>query len=186
MERETKRATLNHDAVSTVADPTTPLLTTPILLSSHSSPSPSSSTPSAAPRPTGSHSLQSLLRTRPKVDTAQRLLAESLAFQKGLEGLGKEEAEGRVQAKAYEAALVRAAGGQVKDDVGRLKKTIKKEGRRKKKSAEEWKKRTAEVKKDKAQRTGKRQANIDERIQKRKEQKMKKKRGPPGMGNAAA
>ena len=182
-EREQKRATLNHGAVSTVDDSHAFLLTTPIVLSSTSAPSPSA--PSTT-RPSTSHSLQSLLRTRPRADTPKRLLAESLAFHTSLSSLPPPEAASRLQAKAYKAALVRAAGGQVKDDVGRLRKTLKKEGKRKAKSGEEWQQRLREQAKERRERVGKRQANIDQRLQKRKEQKAKKRRGPVVVSNAAA
>ena len=65
----------------------------------------------------------------------------------------------------------------MKDDVKRLRKTVKKEGKKKAKSAEEWKQRGKDVAKDKRVRAEKRQANINDKIQRKKQHKGHKVRG---------
>jgi len=86
-----------------------------------------------------------------------------------------EEAKKLKQEKGWNAALKRAKGEKVRDDVKKLKNSIKLKKKKKFKSTTEWKERTESVVAQKAQRQIHRQQNIMNAIKKRKEKKIGKK-----------
>jgi hypothetical protein len=98
---------------------------------------------------------------------------------------GTAEAEQIKEAKAWDAVMKRAAGEKVKDRVDLLKKSVKREQSKKKKSAEKWKEREEAVKKAQEDRQKKRAENIQSAMQKRKDKRMgikpKKTGGRPGF-----
>jgi len=71
-----------------------------------------------------------------------------------------EEAKKLKQEKGWNAALKRAKGEKVRDDVKKLKNSIKLKKKKKLKSAAEWKERTEAVVTQKAQRQLQRQQKI--------------------------
>lgn len=74
-----------------------------------------------------------------------------------------------------EKALSRAKGEEVRDDVKKLKKSIRREKRKTEKSREEWAKRVESLEKEKAAKQEQRERNLKER----KESKGKKGHGKP-------
>lgn len=100
------------------------------------------------------------------------------AKQQKLEKLRKEDKEkaGQLEEKeTWRKALSLASGEKVKDDVKLLKKTIKREEHIKLKSAKAWNERKEKVKKDESEKVKKRTANIQKRIDAKKDRKMGKK-----------
>jgi hypothetical protein len=67
-----------------------------------------------------------------------------------------------------ENALKRAKGEKVKDDPKLLKKTLKKEMAKKKKSAKEWAKRKKDLKKEMAEKQQQRSENIRQHLEAKK------------------
>ena len=124
---------------------------------------------------------------RPKPDkAAAALLRQAQQSRNELQQLPAEEAERRLQRKAYDAALLRAAGEVVRDDVRLLKRSVAKAARRRRQSEQDWRGRKQAEAKDRKQRTDKRQANIDAKIQKRKQQSLGKGKGRKQHTAAAA
>jgi hypothetical protein len=82
----------------------------------------------------------------------------------------------------WDAALKKASGEKVKDDLHRLKRSLKRKEREKKKSATEWKGRMEQVARSQREAQEKRKANISEKVKKRKDKKMgiKPKKSPKG------
>lgn len=74
----------------------------------------------------------------------------------------------------WKTAIDKAAGVKVKDDVGLLKKALKKVEKKKDKSRKDWSNRIKEVKQNKERVQGKRTKNIEKRREKIKENKIKK------------
>lgn len=74
----------------------------------------------------------------------------------------------------WKTAIDKAAGVKVKDDVGLLKKALKKVEKKKDKSRKDWSNRVKEVKHNKDRAQGKRTKNIEKRREKIKENKVKK------------
>lgn len=87
---------------------------------------------------------------------------------------GTEEGKKLKEDILWDKALKRAKGDKLKDDPKRIKAAIKREQKKKAKSAAEWKERNASVAKQQQERQEKRQRNIEEKILKRKEKKIKK------------
>ena len=98
----------------------------------------------------------------------------------------KEKADAMEEERAMKHAVLKAQGVSVKDDVHKLKKSIKKREKMKENSAKLWNKRKTEEKKDKKTRIAKRQENINKKIQKVKDKKFGggKKAAKSGGGGA--
>lgn len=74
----------------------------------------------------------------------------------------------------WKSAIDKASGLKVKDDIGMLKKAVKKIEKKKEKSRKNWEERKKEVEMKKNKVQDKRNKNIEKRKQKKKENKMKK------------
>ena len=112
----------------------------------------------------------------------QKLLAKAERQQKKLEQLKEtDEKKGEeLEAKlSWKKALSHAKGEKTRDDPALLKKTIKKQDARKRKSRKEWKARAAQVEALKKKKQDLRQRHIQERIERKKTRKMKKRK--PGF-----
>lgn len=97
-----------------------------------------------------------------------------------LKSKGKVETVTRIQNdSAWRSALARAEGKVIKDDVFKIKKTIKRVVKRKEKSRKTWNERKQAVKCKQELRQKKRRRNIEARKEKKKESKIKhlKKKG---------
>lgn len=94
-------------------------------------------------------------------DTVKARFPSSLAAVKASEE-SAEMADG-IKTREIEKAMQRARGVAVKDDVGRLKKTIRKEKRKHEKSKEDWAKRVNAVEEEKKSRQERREKNLKER-----------------------
>jgi hypothetical protein len=86
--------------------------------------------------------------------------------------LGAAEAESIKESKAWDAVMKRAAGEKVKDNITLLKKSVKREEVKKKKSTQMWKERGDAVKKSQDERIKKRNENIQNALQKKKDKRM--------------
>ena len=90
-------------------------------------------------------------RKKDKKKSDQKLLKKLETFQEKLDDMTEDEKEGILKDKAMKAALLRAQGVRVRDDPKLLRKTLKREETKKKKSAKIWAERTgaqhAEMKK---------------------------------------
>jgi hypothetical protein len=94
---------------------------------------------------------------------------------KKMEDKGETEiAKNMKESSAWTKALDKTEGVKVKDDVGLLKKSIKKQEQKKKSSAKKWTERTGDEKKKKDERQQKRTDNIKKRKTDVKANKMKK------------
>lgn len=86
--------------------------------------------------------------------------------------LTEPEKASEMETKAkWKTAMDKAAGVKVKDDVGLLKKTVKRIEKKKEKSRKNWEERTKEVEEKKNKLQDKRRKNIDKRKEKNKEKK---------------
>ncbi len=74
----------------------------------------------------------------------------------------------------WKAALEKASGVKVKDDVDMLKKAVKRLDKKKEKSKKGWQERTKQVEERGKQLQEKRQKNLDKRKDKKRENKMKR------------
>eukprot|EP00177_Eucheuma_denticulatum_P006666 GFKZ01012130.1.p1 GENE.GFKZ01012130.1~~GFKZ01012130.1.p1 ORF type:complete len:365 (+),score=97.73 GFKZ01012130.1:85-1095(+) len=81
----------------------------------------------------------------------------------GKRSVDKDAAMEEVLDKEMDKALQRVQGEEVKDDVKRLKKSIRREKRKSEKSKEEWAKRVEAVEKEKAAKQERREKNLKER-----------------------
>ena len=94
---------------------------------------------------------------------------------KSLKAKGNTEAVNEIEDKSsWKLALDKAEGVKVKDDVGLLKKSIKKQEQRKKSSKKKWDERKEQVTKKKEAVQKKRTENIKKRKEDKKQNKMKK------------
>lgn len=112
----------------------------------------------------------------------QKLLVKAEKQQKKLQQLKEtDEKKGEeLEAKlSWKKALSHAKGERTRDDPTLLKKTIKRQGARKKKSWKEWKARAAQVEVLKKKKQDLRQKHIQERIESKKTRKVKKRK--PGF-----
>ncbi|KAL1922483.1 uncharacterized protein VTP21DRAFT_10022 [Calcarisporiella thermophila] len=96
-----------------------------------------------------------------------------------LKNVDKNKAEEVIEKEAWKKAMAMASGEKIKDDPKLLKKTIKREEQKKKKSEKQWKERAETVIKSQAARQERRQKNIQERIEAKKNKGKKKLR--PGF-----
>ena len=172
-EREAKRATLDYDHITTVVD--TNDITLPPLLLTHTTAATPTAAAAAARR--GSHSLESLERVRRKRSkTPEALLDQETKWRQHLALLrqsGEHDKADTLEAERSMAhAVLKARGVAVKDDVHKLKKSIKKRQQTKQASTKLWQKRTTEVAKEKKARVARRQENINQKIKKVKERKL--------------
>ena len=106
--------------------------------------------------------------TKKQLETAEKL-------QKQLQNLKENDPEQhkqKVKEMAWDKAFKHAEGVKINDDISKIKKSLKNEERKKKKSRKEWTDRTDKVKDDMDERQRKRKANIQERIDKKKKKKM--------------
>lgn len=86
----------------------------------------------------------------------------------------KEKAKKLVEKTAWQNALQKAQGIKVRDDPNMLKKSIKKQDQKKRKTQKEWQERDEKVEKKKQDRQDKRKKNIQAKKQSRIDQKVKK------------
>lgn len=118
-----------------------------------------------------------------KKPSLKKLLKEAEKKKEKLDKLkskGNLETVTRIQSSsAWKSALAKSEGKVVKDDVRRIKKTIKRVVKKKEKSRKLWKDRKETVKAKQESRQKKRQRNIETRKEKKKEAKIKhlKKKG---------
>ena len=85
------------------------------------------------------------------------------------------EAAQKIQDKTIlKRALAKARGESVKDDAGKLKRTLKRQEVQKKKSEKQWTEKKHQVKRGQKTRVEKREKNIKERIEKIKTKKQRK------------
>lgn len=97
---------------------------------------------------------------------------------------GTEEGKKLASEQAWENMFKKAQGVKVKDDITKLKKSVKREQIQKKKSQKDWAARIAAQKKGQRESQEKRQKNIDARKQQKKDRKMgikKPKASRPGF-----
>merc|ERR1712025_529590 len=88
---------------------------------------------------------------------------------------GRKEKAAKIENNiAWDKALNKAQGEKVKDDVGLLKKSIKKQKQIKTSSKKKWEKRADEVKNKESAFVEKRETNLNKRIKEKKDKKMKK------------
>lgn len=107
-----------------------------------------------------------------------RLLNKVEKREKTLQNLEKKDKEKAGKLKEtiqWDAALQRAEGIKVKDNVKLLKKSLKQKEKKKERSKKQWKKREETERKRKEQRQEKRKKNIKQRSETRKQKKLKKK-----------
>ena len=112
----------------------------------------------------------------------QKLLAKAERQQKKLQQLKEtDERKGEeLEAKlSWKKALSHAKGEKIRDDPALLKKTIKRQDAKKRKSRKEWKARASQVELLKKRKQDLRQKHIQERIEAKKARKMKKRK--PGF-----
>lgn len=83
----------------------------------------------------------------------------------------KSKADELAEKDEWNKVLALATGEKPKDDAKLLKKTIKREEKIKKKSAQEWNKRIEKVKYDETKKIQKREANIKAKIEEKKNRK---------------
>jgi len=127
------------------------------------------------------------LKNRKKKPSRARLLQIAQENKKALEAK-KNTPEGQkvIEEHAWDTMLKKASGEKVKDDIGKLKKTVKREEAKKKKSKKEWEQRVSLQKKSQADAQAKRKTNLEERKQTKKDKKMgitkKKTKGKAGPG----
>ena len=94
---------------------------------------------------------------------------------KSLEAKGQTEKVVEMEEKsAWKTAMDKASGVMVKDDVGLLKKSIKKQEQRKKSSKKKWEERNKGVENRKDAKQKKRKENLKNRKDQIKDKKMKK------------
>jgi len=98
----------------------------------------------------------------------------------------KDTAEGKklIDEQAWSNMIKKAQGEKVKDDIGKLKKSVKKQEAKKKKSAKEWDSRVGLQKKSMQDAQIKRKTNLQERKQAKKDKKMGVKKKSQGKGRA--
>ena len=112
----------------------------------------------------------------------QKLLAKAEREQRKLKQLKEtDEKKGEeIEAKLlWKKALSHAKGEKMRDDPSLLKKTIKRQDAKKRKSRKEWKARADQVELLKKRKQELRQTHIQERIERKKARKMKKRK--PGF-----
>ena len=175
-EREAKRATLDYTHITSVVDNDDITLPPLLLTATTTATNLSIAASAAAGRQRGSHSLESLERLkRRKNSTPEALLLHETRWRAQLSLLRqsgeRDKADTMEAERAMQHAQLKARGVSVKNDVHKLKRTIKKRDKSKEASSKLWKKRTTEVKRDKKQRIAKRQENINNKIQKVKDKK---------------
>ena len=88
--------------------------------------------------------------------------------------MDEEKKEEVLQDKAIKASLLRAQGIKVKDDPKLLKRTLKREEKKKQKSAKAWAERVGAQQAEVAKRQEGRAANVRERQQKIVQKRLKK------------
>nr|XP_050851215.1 surfeit locus protein 6 homolog [Vespula vulgaris]XP_050851216.1 surfeit locus protein 6 homolog [Vespula vulgaris] len=86
----------------------------------------------------------------------------------------KDKVEEIKEKEAWKSALAKASGEKVKDDPDLLKRTIKRQELKRKKSSKKWESRIESVQKSKQERQEKRQENITKRKREKKTNKLKK------------
>ena len=118
-------------------------------------------------------------KTRPgqQKKNKHKLLAKAEQFEEYLQGASEEDRKRILEKKSWKDALAKATGTKVKDNAALLKKSIKRDENKKKKSQAEWKERYAKVDADKQARQDKRKANIKARKDLYKAQKLAGKGG---------
>lgn len=117
---------------------------------------------------------------KPKSKDYKKLLAKAEVAQKKLEKLKEvdekksEELQEKLQ---WQRAMEMAKGTKIKDDMKRLKKTVKRLDSKKAKSRKQWLERQKQEAQAKEKRQEKRKKNIQERIDQAKAKKVKKRGG---------
>jgi hypothetical protein len=111
-------------------------------------------------------------------------LARALSAQQRIAALEPEKAAAVRESSLWSAVGVRAAGGVVKDDVGLLKKAVKRVERAKEKSRRAWGERDKSVRRAGMERQKKREENLKGRVEGRGVSKGKSK-GGKGNGKKA-
>ncbi|CAN8070874.1 unnamed protein product [Agarophyton chilense] len=91
-----------------------------------------------------------------------------------LNSLTDKDVSDKVKEKEIEKALQRVRGDSVKDDVGKIRKSIRKEKRKHEKSKEDWTKRVKAVEDEKRLRQERRENNLKKRKENRTGSKKKK------------
>lgn len=110
--------------------------------------------------------------------TAKQMLQKVEASQERLqriEAADPEKAKAMKKADLWNKALAKASGEKVIDDVGLIKKTIKRQEKQKVKTKRQWKSRVGEVEKAKKERVQKRESNLQKRIDAKKAKRIGKK-----------
>lgn len=95
-----------------------------------------------------------------RLNELEKQLGDAIEM-RGNSGGGEEDE--RAKQKEVGKALLRAKGVVVKDDVAKLRKTIRKEKRKSEKSKEEWGERVKTLEEEKATKQAKREENLKER-----------------------
>jgi len=116
----------------------------------------------------------SLLSPRKKSKGLRASLNSMQDKEKYLETLPKERAEKIKEDMRYKNAMIRAAGGAVRDDKQLLKKAMKRKQKQKEKSAKEWKRREKNVLRMKQEKQATRKKNILAKIALKKEKILSK------------
>jgi len=112
----------------------------------------------------------------------QVLLKKVEANRSKLEQLPEDLREQIKEKQLWAATLKRAEGEKVKDKPELLKKSIKKEKAKKRKSAKKWKERIDAVKREQKEKQKKRAENIQNKIQQKYEKRLRKiKKRRPGF-----
>jgi len=106
-----------------------------------------------------------------------KLLAKAEQFDEYIKGASEEDRKRILEKKSWKDALAKATGTKVKDNATLLKKSIKRDEKKKGKSQAEWKDRKARVESDKQAIQDKRKANIKARKDLHKAQKLAGKGG---------
>jgi len=125
---------------------------------------------------------QSKFLNKPKRKvTKEKLLAKAEQFEEFIANADEEKRKEILEKKSWKDALAKATGTKVKDNATLLKKSIKREDKKKKKSQGVWKDRYAKVESEKQARQDKRNANIKAEKDKRKaDQAAGRKKGTAG------
>jgi hypothetical protein len=100
-----------------------------------------------------------------KIKTKKQLLREAEKKQEHLRELKAAGNDAELKKIAFADALVRASGAKVKDNPALLKKSLKAEANKKKKSAKDWAQRTHMLKKTMSEKLSRRHENISKRKQ---------------------
>lgn len=118
-------------------------------------------------------------KIQPKVDKDPKKILQNLEKQKlkiaELEKAGKKDAADELKEKqAWKTVLAKASGEKIKDNPELLKKSVKREEHKKKRSAKKWETRIDGVQKTQNEKQQKRQDNILKRKKDKKVNKLKK------------